>query len=197
MKYVVILLPLLALLAGCVRSVHPFYTSEQVVFDPTMSGTWADADLKNKFVVTPVADATQYEVAYTDKDNKTGHFIVHLAKLQDQLFADVSPAEPSDENDTYTAHLLPLHSLLLVENTPPNIRIRSIDYDWLKKQLESGGVKLRYEAIDKHDLILTASTAELQAFILANLKTPGAFGDATDLHRVEPATKPSTTQASH
>jgi hypothetical protein len=192
------MLTLLLIGTGCVRSVHPFYTDAQLTYDQTVLGNWSDAEAKNGFVIAGDAELKQYSVAYTDKDGKVGHFIVHLAKLNrgqqpPQLLADIFPDDPKlDENDTYTAHLLPLHSFMLVSYNAGEIKLRLMDHDWLDKYLESHPNALKHERIDKDQLILTASTHELQKFVLDNLETKDAFGDSTELRRIGPTSRPGT-----
>jgi len=187
---------LLLIGTGCVRSVHPFYTDAQLTYDPAVVGTWSDAERNNAFTITADAEQKQYSVAYTDKDGKVGHFIVHLAKLErlqppPQLLADIVPDEPKlEENDTYKAHLLPLHSFMLVSYNAAEMKLRMMDRDWLDKFLQSHPDALKHERIGQDQTILTASTDELQKFILNNLETKDAFGDPTELRRIGPTTRP-------
>jgi len=181
---------------GCVRSVRPFYTESQLVYDSSVLGTWTDAEGKSSFVITGNAEQKQYSAAYTDKDGRVGHFIVHLAKLdrepqRPQLLADIFPDEPKlDENDTYKMHLLPLHSFMLVSYDATEMKLRMMERDWLDKFLQSNPGALKHERIEQDQTILTASTEELQKFILYNLETKEAFGEPTELRRISPATLP-------
>src|SRR2546423_94862 len=125
------LLVLLLVNFGCVQSLHPYYKEEQVTYDPALAGTLKQAEGKDSFVATAQAEDKSYAVAYTDKDGKAGHFIVHLFKVNETMMADVSPGEPKlNENEVYQAHLLPLHSFLIWEQKGDSLKIRTMDYDW-------------------------------------------------------------------
>jgi hypothetical protein len=184
MPRVTFIVPLLALMTGCVQSLYPFYTDDQLAFDPALGGVWANGDGKAILEVTPVPDDKSYNLTYTDGDKKTGRFIVHLARAQDMLIADVFPAEPKlDSSDVYTAHLLPVHSFMLVERGDGVLRLRTMSFDWLKGYLKDHPGAIRCETIDKDRIVLTAPPADAQAFVLKHVKTEGAYGETTEFKR--------------
>jgi hypothetical protein len=187
MPRVAFILPLLALLTGCVQSLHPFYTDDQLTFDPALAGVWTTSDSKAILEVTPVPEDKSYKLTYTDEDKKVGRFIVHLAKAQDMLIADVFPTEPKiDASDVYTAHLLPMHSFMLVEQGPGVLRLRTMKPDWLRDYLKDHPGAVRCELIEDANarfIVLTAPPAEAQAFVLKHVKTEGAYGETTEFKR--------------
>jgi hypothetical protein len=177
---------------GCVRSIHPFYTDSQLMFDPALLGVWSDAEGKNTFAVTGAADARQYNVIYTDKDAKAGRFIVHLAKLERpnqpaQLIADMMPDDlKTNDNDTYKAHLLPLHTFMLVRYDAGAMKVRTMSYEWCRDYLKAHPDALKRETVNSDDFILTAATDLLQAFILQHMGTPNAYGEETEFKWIKP-----------
>jgi hypothetical protein len=194
MKSTLLAIVLLACVGvGCVRSVHPFYTDSQLVFEPALLGVWSDSDAKNTFAVTGDADAKQFNVNYTDKDGKTGRFIVHLAKLERpnqpaQMIADLYPDElKSDDSDVYKGHLLAVHSFMLVHYDAGAMKVRTMSYEWCRDYLKEHPNELKWESISSDQFILTAPTDKLQAFILEHLKTDGAYGDESEFKWIKPA----------
>ncbi|MDZ7363800.1 MAG: hypothetical protein ONB46_24255 [candidate division KSB1 bacterium] len=71
---------------------------------------------------------------------------------------------------------------LLVSQIEPALQLSSLEMDWLKKFIEKNPKVIRHEKING-DILLTASTPELQKFLLAHVKTEGAFGSASNLIR--------------
>ena len=66
----------------------------------------------------------------------------------------------------------------------PTLQMCSPDVDWLKKQLEQDPTLIRHEVIDD-EIILSASTAELQAFWLKHLESEGLFEEYGDMNKKE------------
>ena len=193
MKRLLALVPLLFSLLGCVQSLHPFYKNDQLFYDSNLTGTWTDSDQKNTILVTGNEKDKEYDIVYTDEKGKTGRFVVHLAKVQDRMIADIYPDDLKEDelkaNAEYAMHLLPVHSFLIVEYSPPDLKVRQMDTDWFGRYIQAHADEVPHEIIDKDRPLLTGSTDQVQAFVLKHLSTPGAYGDAQDVIRA-PTTKP-------
>jgi hypothetical protein len=192
-KHILLLVPFL-FLAGCVQSLHPFYTDEQLIFEPNLIGYWSDADGKNTFDI-PAPDADHdtkvYRVAYTDEHGKTGTFIARLARADKYLIADITPDELDDnKGGMYKAQFLPVHTFLLIEVTKDTLKIRAMDYEWLKKELETRPDSVAHEILNGERILLTAPPEKVQAFVLKHVDTPGAYGNWAEYKRATP--KPTT-----
>jgi hypothetical protein len=187
-----IIVPALLYVCGCVQSVHPFYTDQQVGYDASLNGNWKVADSPEVILVDGQDDQKQYKITYIDKDKKVGHFIVHLANVGDRMLADVTPdSSQMPDSDVYKLTLLPLHTLMWVEKNPNGLNIKMMDYNWLKNYLKDHPNSLAHEESKDGEFVLTASTADLQAFYVAQLQTSGAYGEGiTQLLRLEPTSKP-------
>jgi hypothetical protein len=57
--------------------------------------------------------------------------------------------------------------------------MRAVDPNWLKGFVEKNPATIKHEIVDK-DVVLTASTKELQSFLLRHLNTKGAFTDPNE-----------------
>ncbi len=180
-------------LVGCVQSVQPFVKESQATYDPALVGLWEDgqgaiAD------ITGDAAAKSYKATFTDKDGKVGHFNLLLGTVAGQMIVDVSPAdlEIDKASDVYTAHFLPLHSMLLLDRDGLEFKVRSMDDGWLGAQLKDHPEALAHVTQDKDRIVLTASTDELQKFVIANVNTPKAFSDPGAMKRANPSVVPSS-----
>ena len=174
-------LGLLVLSAGCIRSLHPIYTEKDLVFEPGLVGRWAE---DNSDTWTFSADGTNaYRLVVSNGSGKQGVFRAHLLKIKGALFIDLFPEEPELEaNDFYTFHLLPVHTFMYVRQIEPTLQMAFPDPDWLEKYLSDHPDALRHERVDD-ELVLTASTEELQTFWLGHLEAEGAFGEPSDMQR--------------
>jgi len=181
---------LAALMAGCVPviSLHPLFTKDTIVFEDKLLGTWVEDS--NKPEVTwefarleasaaerlpaEMRDQIQkcYRVNVTDDKGQKGSFAACLVKLQDRLFLDVLPDKfPGGEQDpekmklAYNAFFfMPVHSFVRVNSIGDRLKLRLTDDDRFKKLLEAEPKAVKYDMIDERP-VLTASTAELQAFL--------------------------------
>jgi len=180
-----IFLSLLLMLAGCflVPSVHPLYTDADIVFDPALLGVWAADESKDSLTFIK-EDANNYKLIVADDNGPTGEFIVHLVKIGGVRFLDLYPDDPACKlNDLYVLHLLPAHSFMLVSQIEPTLQLASFDAEWFKKYIEKNIKAIRHEKV-KDGFLLTASTRDLQKFLLAQVKTEGAFGEPSELKRL-------------
>src|ERR1017187_3436262 len=144
-----ILIPILGLatvlLAGCVvTSVYPFYTAKEVVFDPALLGVWSDAAKTNGDKETwtfEKIDGQTYKLIVHEKD-KHAEYDMHLFKLKERAFLDGLPRERCD----YTT---PSHVLLRVDSNQPTLRMRPLNYDWLRKLVEADAKAIRHVVVPK------------------------------------------------
>ncbi len=164
----------LVALGGCIPSLHGIYTQKDLVFRPALVGVWARDDSPERWEFTRRGE-NAYGFVFSDRQGRTGRFVAHLAKVGESLFLDFYPEETTiAENDFYKWHFLPLHTFYRVEFAETSFSLSSLDYGWLKELLKTEPGALRHEAVDGK-IVLTASTAELQAFVIKHADTEGAF----------------------
>jgi hypothetical protein len=151
---------------GCVPSLHPLYAEKDLAFDPALVGVWEAKDAGRWDF--QAADGKEYRLIYTDDNGKPGKFIAHLVKLDQRLFLDLYPQEPdSNGNAFYWGHLVPAHTFMKVLGIDPKLQLAVMDADWLKKYLKENPKAVAHEVLEDGDrVVLTASTPELQKFVL-------------------------------
>jgi len=174
---------------GCiVKSLHPFFEESNVVFKPELIDSWVDHD-GNKWDILGVKEkANAYEMRY-EKDGKSAVFIVHLFELDEQLYVDFFPTGSDADIPIFDLHLLPTHSIAKIEKmNASEIHIKWFNAEWLSTLFKQNRIKISHEVImdetpqneDDKMYVLTASTEELQKFILKYGHEDSAFdGDNT------------------
>ncbi len=215
MKIKKILFYLLAgLLGGCVpvMSLHPLFTEEKLVFEEKLLGKWLDDPDSPKSIweFKRIEDTTQKdgelnppkkpEIAYklilmNKEDNTKGSFFAHLVKLENRLFLDVYPsripcAEPDPNEDWLlnTFFLIPGHSFVIIDSIEPQLKMRWTNQDELKKLLKEEPGAVKHELLED-GIILTASTEQLQQFVLKYADDERVFSEETILTRSKTTTK--------
>jgi len=188
---------LAALLGGCVPvlSLHSLYTKENVVFEEKLLGTWVDDpnSPENTWEFERIDEPRNaYKLIFSDNKGKKGSFVAHLVKLQNRLFLDVYPSElpwePDDPNEVkwlYNSFLLiPAHTFMRIDSIEPQLKMRLTNNDKMEELLEEDPNAVKHTSIEDR-LILTASTKELQAFVLKYADDNRVFTNEVVLNRRE------------
>ena len=187
---------LAVVLGGCipVASVHCLYTKETAVFEEKLLGTWVQEPNKPKTIWEFTRDDKEpnnvYKLIFTDEEGKKGSFVVVMVKLQDKLFLDAYPSEVPWEMDDpnqmkwpYDSFfLIPAHTFIKVDAIEPQLKLRVTMDDKLDELLKEYPNAIEHILIDDR-LVLTASTKELQAFVLKYAEDKRLFVNAINLNR--------------
>ena len=181
------------LLAACIPSVNPFYTDKDVVSDSHLVGEWVDKSNPDNPTTWKFEQATNNAFKLTmSGEGKTGQFSAHLFKLKQQEFLDIIPADceyATNQVDVIAASMFPGHLLLRVAQIDPVLKLSFCNFDWLgnylKKNPRALAAHVEYESdtVKDSQLILTASTAALQKFVLKHLGTNELFKDYSEMQR--------------
>ena len=190
-KLLLYMLPLL--LGGCVPilSLHPLYTEEDVVLEKKLPGIWVDdanspeTTWEFKRIDEP---KNAYKLIFTDEEGKKGSFVAHLLKLQNKHFLDVYPSEfpwePDDPNTMdwpYNSFfLIPAHTFLKIDSIEPQLKMRLALESKIEELLKENPDAVRHMSVGDR-LVLTASTKELQAFVLKHADDDKLFADEITL----------------
>ncbi len=184
---------LTAVLCGCVpvASLHCLYTDADIVFEEKLLGTWMDDpnDPDTTWEFTRMDDPNNaYKLIFIDEEGRKGSFIACLVKLKDKLFLDLYPSglpwEPEDPNeiDYNTFFLIPAHTFIKVESIEPQLKMRITQESEMEELLKENPDAIKHTSVEDR-LVLTASTKELQAFILKYADDERLFGDEVALER--------------
>lgn len=191
-RIVFVFLTSILILNGCVvTSFQPFYKKSDLVVNNLLPGQWIS---KNHLLTFDKLEGEGYTLNYKDcedaynapKDFSTctvADFTVQLMKLDDHYYMDFYPRSYINSDNLFLAmHVKPTHSLASVSIEKDRLEIRILNYSWLETYLEDHHDKLDHINVD--DMItLTASTEELQEFILKHQKDTGFFDDPVVLVR--------------
>ena len=98
--------------------------------------------------------------------------------MDELIFIDFYVIDES-ENDMYEIHMIPAHTLAKIK-VGRTLDIKWFNEEWLKKLFEENRIKISHEKLklygdDEESYILTASTDELQKFLLKYGDDSNAF----------------------
>lgn len=174
----------LMVMCGCIPlSLVPFYTEKDLVSRPGLVGTWNQGDPDEKFTIAQ-ADSNRYMLTCIDKYGEN-RFVCRLFEMGGTLFMDLYPIDfDGAMNGLLQMHLIPGHSLLRVDQVEPTLKTASLSLSWLDKLLKANPKALAHVTTGDQ-VVITASTEEVQAFVRKHLNDEGAFDEPSEMTRVE------------
>ncbi len=178
----------LTLGACATPSLHPIYTADdKPVLEPGLVGTWKKSDGKDTYTVTRAGDG--YHLLVKDnkpKEARQWEFSVRLVKLGDTNFADFSAPENDSAaiGEKWGPLFVPTHLFAAWTLDKDALTVRILDEDWLKDGVANKKVTLALTHVDD-EILITAETKDLQAFLKEHAKDERAFGDGMKLERVK------------
>jgi hypothetical protein len=176
------------LLTACIPSVNPFYTADDVTFEPALVGEWTTRDKSKepqhwKF---EGGEDKAYALTVTDDEGRLGYFKATLFRLQDHRFLDLIPTKceyATNQVELVGLAIIPGHLLVHVAQVEPELKMAFCDFDWLEKHLKKNPQALAHVGEGEPPVVLTASTAELQQFLMQHLATGELFSEYGELTR--------------
>ncbi|OQP53412.1 hypothetical protein A4H97_23470 [Niastella yeongjuensis] len=190
------------ILPGCVFSLYPLYTENDLVYDNNLEGVWGDTS-KNTW---KFENLMQHEMApYKNKPEREKQEIIkgqlinkktylltctengearkmqaHLTQLDDNLFLDIFPDDLNLKNSFFETQFVPVHTYAKVKITGNRFELYFLNTDLMDKLLEQNTIRIKYEKLNNYKVI-TASTEELQKFIKKYANRRDLFNDAAFL----------------
>jgi hypothetical protein len=187
-------LMLVLVLGACATpSVHPIYTEsterDALLDEPGLVGTWKGSDSSTTYTVTRVPNAYGLVAATTDeKRPDRWEFDVRLVQIGEHRFADfsVNGRERDALQEKWGPLLVPTHLFARWDLEGDALTLWLLKRDWFEKAVAGKAVTLTHTAMGKDSILISAPTADLQAFLRKHGGDPDAFADQVKLRRVKP-----------
>lgn len=197
----VALVTLAALIGGCgAQSVNPLASDEVTAVDDGFIGVWDEDDGKLAFTVTsPDAGRHAYHVTINKKGEGAAAGLNEmkldciLADVNGHRYADLTTAEANGEalEKLGAGFVIPVHQFVGVKREGDSLSFWMVDAKYLKDPLGRKELTLDHTLVEEKDLLLTASTRDLQAFFGAHARDRKLFPEETKLHRRVTPDKPA------
>ncbi|HKQ73264.1 MAG TPA: hypothetical protein VJ810_06015 [Blastocatellia bacterium] len=160
-------------MTNCAPSLHPFFTEKDIVFNDALLGEWInESGEKCKFTKS---DDNYYEFLFVDE--APARFKARLIELGGAMYLDLYPEDLDRSLGSYSANLVRAHTLARVSITKDSISIAMMDGDWLNKLRDRNQLDLAHERLAGGEIVLTAPTRELQAFVVKHADDKKMFVD--------------------
>ncbi|MGZ3845615.1 MAG: hypothetical protein ACXVBH_06140 [Flavisolibacter sp.] len=186
---IVIFAALLLFMPGCgLLTLHPIFTPGDLVVDNRLQGKWKAGDGYTEFApatkvameeipekLRPFANKFYLCTRRSDDGTTGSRDLAFLVKIGNNYFLDMYPLQTDDTkriDEFFTSHELKMHTISKLEFTGRNIRLIGFKDNYVEDLIKNREVRIRHsfvsspEESEEKKIVITASTKELQAFLL-------------------------------
>ena len=167
----IFILAILFLSSGCLRSLHPWYTANDLSENPALIGTWENESKSEEWTFTKSQDGYRLSLVM---NGEAANFDLHHFSIGKNRFLDITASSPETKNDFYKFHLFPVHTIAKLTLDQDEMEISLLDMNWFDEMLKRKKLTVKFERIEKQ-VILTAPTAELQKLVRRFANDSDAF----------------------
>lgn len=172
-------------------SLHPLFATSETL--PGIEGRWQLAETESHLefrkrddgYLVPIDGPTMKVEVEKEPLEMRGR--ARFGRLSGQLFADFTAVDERVDvlDGTSGFALWPVHVFARVELSGNRLHLARLNDEWLKQAVTSGQIHLAHEVVGE-DLVLTASTHDLQRVIADLAFHAEAFGEPVVFRRVRP-----------
>lgn len=155
---------LTSLFPGCVSSVNPLFTENDLIFNQQLLGDWSDGETKLTFT----REGENAYILITSNEGDEIGYETHLVKLDHNTFLDIYPSDYLKSSFLYEATHFPVHYFWKIEIAQEEIVISTISSEWADSLMNNKPPDIPYVESDDGSILLTGSTEELQKFFKEN-----------------------------
>jgi len=175
-------------LAGCLPSVHPLYTDKDLVANDAVVGLWAETGKeKGQFWKIEKTAEKEYTILVTE-EAKRASFNLRLVRLDGKDFLDIQADPGTLDNgrypDLFQASIIPGHLFFKYKLEGKSLKLAFFGGDAVDEELKAHPDALACVKSDGR-VVITASTVEIQKFVLRMYNRPNAFADECALEKVK------------
>jgi hypothetical protein len=162
------------MLAGCstLVSLNPFVTDEQAVMDPTLLGTWTNADGTDTYSISQ--DGAGYAIRYSSGSSDAYQFKARLMVSGDVKLLDLFSANED-------AWQIPVHTAVRVWTEGGTLSLAFMESGWLKAQADR-----QIATVPLNDqTLITAPSEAVRDFLVKAAADPEACDEPEVLTRAQ------------
>jgi len=182
-------------LSGCLfPSLHPIFTEKDLASNAKVLGTWTDSKKNNKVLFEQAfpKDLEELDPAFkkqsgkiymlTNKDaegNVISRYYAFLVKLGNKYYLDFYPAETEKQKNYdgfFTGHLIKMHLFYNMHFVNDRtFQLKQFDKGFLEDLIKKKQIRIKHEIMDDGTYFITASTEELQQYLIKYSDVPKAY----------------------
>jgi len=123
-------------------------------------------------------------------DNPESYYYAFIVKLGKNYYLDYYPADKKETENAdafFKAHYIPMHGITeLISKQMKRLKLKQLDGGYLEKLIRNKQIRIQHEVMPDGDFMITASTEELQKYLIKYSDVPEAYdnGNASDYTKV-------------
>jgi hypothetical protein len=158
--------------SGClVSSLHPLYEDDSIVFDDALLGEWENSESEITVSVSR-GEWRSYQIAFTDRFGTT-RFNGHLTTIGAARFLNILPHEGLEK----ASFIVATNGFMQIQIESARVRVREPDYDGVVQRLKARKLGVEAAMDLKQNVIVTAPSPKLRAWVAAALKDEALWAD--------------------
>lgn len=183
---------LIMTISSCLTTLHPLFKPGDVCFDENLLGSWR-VDKENDTLTFCRATAANFEGLPEELKKLSSKayelqmggweeeqlFLAFLFKIGKNTYLDLYPmVHPKQKplNSLFMAHYLRTHTVYKVKLDRRGLDMRALNGEFVEELITKNKLRIRHEQQETGgSLLLTASTDELQQYVLKYGDTDAAF----------------------
>ena len=165
MKRIILLMLLATLFTSCVPSVNPLFFQRDLVFKKSLLGKWTG---ENETWTFSSEDGKKYTLHHHDGEY-SGTYVAHLLELKGEYFLDITAQSVDACNYLQKLTAFEVHTFARLIFIDEKMEIQFLSYEELDKGLKAEKLDVKHVRNSDGEILLTASTSELQEFVLNNM----------------------------
>ena len=207
MKKIMVSLMLLSAilcLAGCLTTLHPIFTANDLVTDTRLIGNWENAKDKTKAVyrlpdandinnLSPELQIEAAKIYMLDEKDEQGNLrstnYAFMVKLGKYYYMDYYPASEKERrlsDHFFAAHYIPMHSIYRIQfNNDNSFNVQRLDGGYLEKLIKNKKIRIKHEGMEDGSIFITAPTQELQQYLIKYSDVSEAYSDNESYSKVK------------
>ena len=187
---------LLIFLSSCLTTLHPIFTEKDLAYDPKLIGVWntENEGKKGKVIISNLASENSVElpgnisaikqqgyfIIYQDENGKiSDQYIAFLARIGKHLYFDYFPADKKEDrklDEFFGVHFVRMHTSYRVEILKDgSFELSQLDGSYVKSLIDEKKIRISHETDADDNTVITASTKELQQYLLKYGDEPSAY----------------------
>ena len=187
---------LLIFLSSCLTTLHPIFTEKDLAYDPKLIGVWntENEGKKGKVIISNLASENSVElpgnisvikqkgyfIIYQDENGKVSdQYIAFLARIGKHLYFDYFPADKKGDrklDEFFGVHFVRMHTSYRVEILKDgSFELSQFDGSYVKSLIDEKKIRISHETDADDNTVITASTKELQQYLLKYGDEPSAY----------------------
>ena len=191
---------LIIFLSSCLTTLHPIFTEKDLAYDPKLIGVWntENEGKKGKVIISNLATENSaelpgnisaikqqgYFIVYKDENGKTSEqYIAFLARIGKHLYFDYYPADKKEDqklDEFFGIHFVRMHTSYRVGILKDgSFELSQLDGSYVQSLIDEKKIRINHEKDAKGNIVITASTDELQQYIIKYGDEPGAYSEKT------------------